>query len=292
MKYIINANKHLTGIAQGEVFYVGKKLSEIENSQLLGIGFPSEISEGISLLGRAIGPVSRRNVYGSHVKLKHLPKETLYRDVCVKDWHGNYHYVDIPYQRYKRNHIPAPEVELHVRSINDQLYILSDQLLKNDDRQEYNKHIINLFLEYFGSFEILDGNMQSTFHELPVHRVNWEILPPGDYPWEHIPSEGIKLTGKNNKIRQQHIYDHIYRHSPSSITIGRGGLSGYIAFDFQEKGFVLLEHISYGNATYVFDNNWEQYSQLTKREIISGDLQRSRIIHREGWEHAIDSLFN
>ena len=46
-----------------------------------------------------------------------------------------------------------------------------------------------------------------------------------------------------------------------------------------------------GNATYVFEENWEELSKLTKAEIIRGKLQKDRIIHRENWDHYIIRLF-
>ncbi|OZO59867.1 hypothetical protein CG699_03840 [Escherichia coli] len=37
------------------------------------------------------------------------------------------------------------------------------------------------------------------------------------------------------------------------------------------------------NATYILNNNWQQLSQLTKAEILDGNLHHARVIHRVNW---------
>ena len=61
---------------------------------------------------------------------------------------------------------------------------------------------------------------------------------------------------------------------------------------FPEKNLFILENMLYGNATYVFDNNWEEFSQLSKGEILNSGLLQERIVHREGWESSISRLFS
>ena len=42
--------------------------------------------------------------------------------------------------------------------------------------------------------------------------------------------------------------------------------------------------------TYVFGEDWEQLSQMTKAEILTNELQRDRVIHREGWDGRIRDI--
>ena len=44
--------------------------------------------------------------------------------------------------------------------------------------------------------------------------------------------------------------------------------------------------------TYVFEDDWEQFSQLTKAEIIQNSLVKKRIEHRSGWEAEIRRLLS
>lgn len=287
---IRNPELYILGIKQGDSLFVAKKLHGIDDERLKKIGFPETISEGIKILGRGIGPVSRFNINGSFIPLKNLPKETLYRSACIKDWHGDYHFVDIPYQRYQRKIIQAPETELLIRKVGEELYIVSEKLKYSNENLIQLRHVINLFLEYFGDCEILNENLQVAFHDIPFRRVNWEMLPEGDFPWNRIPSDGIKQNGVLKKVYQKHTFDTICLYHPANLTIGTGGFRGYIAFHFPDKGIVLLEHMLYGNATYVFNKDWESLSQLTKKEIIDGNLYQNRIIHQNGWENKIHQL--
>lgn len=291
-KRVRNVDMHLTGIHHGSTFYIAKKVSEVEQDKLKTIGLPTNLRTGIKILGRSIGSVSRYNVNGKEIPIKTLPKETRYREICIKDWHGNYHYVDIPYQRYHRQIIDAPETEFFIKEINNDLFVISEQLTHTSEKEEYNRHVINLFLEYFGNCDILNSQQQIAFQDIPIRRVNWEILPAGDYPWSRIPSDGIKLHGPMQRLRQRYTFESINKYHPESIAIGTGGFRGYVVFGFPSKNIFLLEHLLNGNATYVFENNWEQFSQLSKGEILNSHLQRERIIHRDGWEREINKLLS
>jgi hypothetical protein len=288
---IRNVDTYLLGIKKGDKFYIAKKASEVKPDLLKDIGFTLPLEEGVRILAKAKGPVSRFNVNGSFERLKHLPKETKTRLAYLKDWHGNYHLVDIPYHRYQRKPIPAPEIELSVHKKDEEFLIVSDLLQFTENDEALNRHAVNLFLEYFGDCEILDENKNTAFKEIPVRRVNWEILPKGDYPWGHISIRDFKERGENKEKLQRYTYDTIVNYKPESLTVGTGGFRGYIAFHFPSKHIFLLEHFKYGNATYVFDEEkWADFSQLTKSQIINGHLEKKRIEHHEGWDREINKI--
>ena len=56
--------------------------------------------------------------------------------------------------------------------------------------------------------------------------------------------------------------------------------------------FTILESLIYGNAIYVFDKNWLEFSKLTKKEILDENLHMKRIIHKKGWEKEVRALSN
>ena len=284
--------RHLIGIQPGEDFYVVQKVSDEISENLSRIGFPQKLQPGDCVLPRDLGPVSRFNIKGSYTKLKERPKETKYRLIYNTDWHGNYHFEDVPYKRYQRKRVEAPEVELIIREINGELYVTAPKLVFAEEQKEFNLHVINLFLECFGSCDILNSEMQAAFQEIPVNRVNWTILPQGECLWSNIPHEGFKTSRKGKARMQRHTFDTITRKRPDYMTIGNGGFQGYVVFHFESKGFFLLEHLIDGNATYVFDRNWEEFTKLSKKEIVSGGLQRARIIHSRSWEQELEELFN
>lgn len=46
------------------------------------------------------------------------------------------------------------------------------------------------------------------------------------------------------------------------------------------------------NYTYVFKGEWENASQLTKLDIIKGNLCHKRIVHAKAWEGTVKQLFD
>jgi hypothetical protein len=51
-----------------------------------------------------------------------------------------------------------------------------------------------------------------------------------------------------------------------------------------------MENMIYGNATYVFGDNWAELSKLSKAEIIQQNLQEKRLVHRKNWPFLIAKL--
>lgn len=287
-----NLDSNLLGISNGESFYIGKKVSEVPQTLLKKLGFTQPPSEGIKMLCKVMGPVSKRNVYGVSIPLKNLPKETVYHEACIQDWHGEYHYIDIPYKRYPRKHIRPICEELTVIAIKGELFLISRKLEHSHSYENINKHIINLFLEYFGDCEVLNDKLEKAMQNIPIRRVNWKILPEGEYPWNRIKEAGIVSSRPQKALRQKLTFEFINQYNPSEITVGIGGFHGYVVFSFPDKEISVFEHLLYGNATYIFDKDWKTLSQLSKGEILHAGLEKNRIIHREGWEHNIRKILN
>ena len=67
-------------------------------------------------------------------------------------------------------------------------------------------------------------------------------------------------------------------------------VDGQVIFGFPHKNLHILESMYFGNATYVFDERWEELSKMTKAEILDQRLQTDRVIHEEGWENRVRNL--
>lgn len=288
---------YLTEIQNGEHFYIGLLEPSRFAAKLEKIGFNPTLAVGQQVLPAIIGPVTRFNANGGHRILRNLPLETRYREAEIKDWHGNYHTVYIPYKRYPRESIAAPNVELLIRNGGDDSpMVVSPILVKNNDAQNLDdiKHIINLFLEIFGECEILRENLLPIFN-IPVTRLNWNILPSGNYPWQTLKSRIQGVISSANQQRQNIILRRIERislHTPNFVAVGNAGFRGYIVFGFSGKDFFVLESIYTGNATYVLGQNWEQISRMTKEQILNQNLHQRRFVHSQGWESQIDALLS
>ena len=120
------------------------------------------------------------------------------------------------------------------------------------------------------------------------------MLPPGKYPWSVLAthlSPIINRAKRGNRPVIRHRFKVLADLDPEEIIVGRAGFYGYIVFAFPKRNLYILESSYYGNATYVFDKKWAKLSQLTKAQIIDGDLQKERIIHRKEWESKVKKLF-
>lgn len=260
--------------------------------QLKVVGFPLVEYTGIKLIPKAIGPVTQFNAEGRDELLKNLPKETYYHDACIKDWHGYYHYVDMPGKRYKRNHIEGPCQEISLITIGDKNYAISDLLPNTPDGKDLIKHVVNLFLEVFGVCTILDKNKCPEVSAVPLKRANWQILPEGEIVWENVNQLAGNIQDSSELVGQlqKHRFTTIIKYKPDAVYYGNGGFHGYLVFVFKKKGLVLMENMIYGNATYVFRDNWEEFSKLSKAEIIQNNLQEKRLVHRGSWPMQIGNL--
>jgi hypothetical protein len=294
-KRVISIENYLGTIDEGANFYIG--LLDIDNfrNKLIQIGFSEELNTGEQVLPTVLGTKSRFNANGGFILLRDLPKETYLREIEFKDWHGNYHTRYAAYLRYQRRPIPAPNVELLIRNGADsQKILVSPLLINHTNNYDYIKHVINLFLELFGECEILQENLIPTFN-VQVTRLNWDILPQGNYPWQVLGPRVKGVIDTINRQRRGVVQRYIQRiseHNPDFVAVGRAGFRGYLVFGFPDKDFFILESIYTGNATYVLGQNWQVISQLTKEEILLNDLYENRLVHTEGWDNRIDELLN
>ncbi|WKV87844.1 hypothetical protein LJU32_19850 [Pseudomonas sp. B21_DOA] len=83
----------------------------------------------------------------------------------------------------------------------------------------------------------------------------------------------------------------ISKYEPDFLATGRGGYSGYFVYGFTSKKLHFLESIHLNNATYIFGDDWEKLSSLSKEEIINGGHEYLRIIHDKKWTGKIRQLF-
>lgn len=292
-KRIRTLGNYLVGLNNKDNFYVA--LTDLNNlNRILRAGFNNPLNIGEQILPSAIGAKSKFNANGGFNIHRNQPKQTVYRQAEIKDWHGHYHTVDIPYQRFPRTHIPAPEIEITVvQGANGQNIIRSPRLTKGVTPDSEIIHVINLFLELFGECDTLQANLVPVFN-VPVTRLNWNLLPPGTYPWNVLRNNVQSAIG-NVGINRRHLIERrletISNHSPNFVAVGNAGFQGYVVFGFPNKNFFILESIHKDNATYVFGQNWQLISQLTKEQILSQNLQQQRIIHSQGWQNLIDGLF-
>lgn len=260
---------------------------------LRGLGFANAPDEGDSLIPSPIGPVSAFNANGREVLRRDLPKVSQSRMVwgSWNDWHGNPHSgMQIRSQQvYQKELVAPPEEYLTVMQGESGPVLASRALSKAIDDNENIIHVINLFLEVFGSLEITSVDLKST-RSLVVKRLNWHVLPPGEFPFERAEKQlGEFLDRVEENVRPvvQSRIRSITQYKPDFMAVGVGGFREYVVFGFPSKNIFVLESPTLGNATYVFKNNWAEVSALSKKEILDGTLHEARLVHNHRWTGAL-----
>lgn len=300
-KYIRNLDLYLDSSYYGQALIFGYKIDQLSDKFLTRLGFSSPPAIGDSILPSSVGPVSRYNAEGKYIihRDKDLEKATRQVQWHWKQWKGRddteekTDIKDVNYFRYPRTLIRPPSIELTVgKTTSDQFAVLSPTIKLTQDNTKEVIHIINLFLEIFGFCEIFNESLDEMVSS-PLRRLNWRILPPGQYPWPNLKkeiSQIIQKTGKGKQKVLEYRIEAMNSYGPNFYAIGEGGFRGYVVFGFPQKGLFCLESMYYGNATYVFSDNWEALSKKTKAEILDEDLQKERLVHISGWEEEIHSL--
>ena len=296
-KRINNIEKYLLGIKDGVniniLYQIGKN-----DDKVIKCGFSETQDLGEEILPEVCGPVTRFNAYGRFDILKDEEREkrTIERPYHIIDWHGNDHYGYAHDERecYKRKFIEPPGIELRIIEKECKKCITVKPIVKVLENYELIKHQINLFLELFEECEILEAN-EELFDKVEVKKLNWKILPKGEYPWKKIQPH-VRTIIDRMPPNIQHIVEEnikeISSYNPEFVAIGEGGFNGYLIYGFKDKDFVILESNELGNATYILDNDWEQISKLTKAQILNSNLEKDRYIHTSKWKEKISSLFN
>lgn len=239
------------------------------------------------------GIVSRRNAIGEFIPQKDQPKEIAYRAQSWEliDWGGNSHSGTsyVLYKRYPRKFIEPKELKFIIllNQNNKDILILDSEYSKSavDDSE-----IIfgaNLFLEIFGEVNTFVIDSDQILVKV-IETVNWEILPPGEKIWAAFSNNQVNSLTASQQYLINERFEYIRGFYPDVIRQGIGGYTGYLIFEFTQKNLFVFDSIIYGDAMYIFEDDWEKISKLTKKEIIQEGLAKERIIHNEYWKSKLE----
>lgn len=273
----------------------------VGNGAIARLGLSTPPTVGDTLLPPIVGKVTKYNAEGEYITRKDLPKESRLVGMIEwtwKEWHGRHDSVtkteDRPVYRdcYPREFREPPCCEITCAAANGSDFFVSEEFRKNAADADRALHTINIFLELFGECEVRHSDLQAITPP-NVRRVNWELLPPGAHPWSQARAHIQPLIkGKNARSSGPilHRLDKLAAYNPDEVYGGSGGFLSYLAYLYNAKGVVVLESVEFNNATYVFDLNWQQVSQLSKADILRKGLQKARVIHSEKWHEHMHAL--
>lgn len=296
-KRIKNIENILVGFNDNdELQFVLNDLNKHKN-KLNAIGF-DKIEDGLSILPKPIGSVSEFNANGKDIPLINKPKVSYSVTIerSWRDWHNNWYTRDIDFERFKyqRFIIQPPLIYLTIKTDKDNNLILTSPIIrKTIDNKDLIKHIANLFLELFEEFLLLDDKLLSKVKTV-IKKLDWQLLPKGKYSWEDLEDlinkhKSFELSNSKTKEIYKRL-NYINSFEPDFFALGKGGYNDYVVLGFEKKDIYVLENIKPYNATYIFKNNWDELSKLTKTEILSSNEEYKRLLHTKNWKIRIKEI--
>lgn len=226
---------------------------------------------------------SAKNANGYSYTDKTKPKENRYITTNWFQPYGNEYAspvsVDIYRDCYPVVHVPPTEIEFTLHENSDgEKYVIA--VLTSNVRKNLLKEVVNLFLEIYG-FCFIFSNEISIVQGTKRTRCNWEILPPGKKPSGHV-KEQLQKLGYDFDTFDVARLEMLDKYEVEQIAEGINGFDGYYAYVFTKH--CVLESAKYGNATYIIPKeNWEIFSQKTKKELTDQNVVIDKIVHTESW---------
>lgn len=203
------------------------------------------------------GSQSKKNAYGYSYADKTKPKKRRYVSTNWLYPFGNTKAskiaVDIYKPCYPKKIVQPFGIELQLfEDENGQLFVLAN--MTQEIREKYLKETINLILEIFGICYVFNGSLKLDYTKRR-QRCNWEILPPGEKPSNHIKKQLMKKAEKANTYSIYRL-EFIEKYKSQIEVEGINGFYGYFAYVFDN--YCVLESAVYGNATYIIpQENWK-----------------------------------
>lgn len=145
---------------------------------------------------------------------------------------------------------------------------------------------INLLNENVHDVDILSIDEEENARlNQKTQNVDWELLPVGSKDVPALLKARLGNTPHNNTRTDERIDFFSNSNLPIDHYItGKGSFERYFGMAF-DNGVVVLEDFNYGNATYVFHDNWENFSQMSRLDLIHlNSTEIERIVHNRNWK--------
>lgn len=294
---VLHLDRHLGGMLPGTVFRLTADVAQVAPARLTVSGFAG-LSVGDALLPAGIGRTSRFNAEGRYITHRDQPKESRCvgrREWTRQEWAGRDQTrtvtteVDMMRDCYPRTFVLPPALELTVAETGGARLIISEPMTWGQTDADEVLHAVNLFLELFGQCDVRHENLASL---LPpnTRRVNWTMLPPGPQSLAAVLAHVHEVVARTPPTIRGPILNRIRFMAglgPDEVFIGNGGFRAYVAYVFNGTRKAILESVMPDNATYVFDDNWQNVARLTKAQVLDGRHHVDRIFHTEGWDERV-----
>lgn len=241
------------------------------------------------------GVYASRNLDGWEDKRTDLAKELREISNWAPNWHGSgHHLVSRTIQAWPVEHHAARLLTISAAVLEPwmkdraSVRFRVDQPLHRDDSDFVGNLAFNLRLlrEAVGDARIYGADFTDDDFA-KIQRVDWQFLPrgSGEEVLKRLAAGRIaneaKMQVAAERIRVLDRLEH------DGFIVGIGKFARYFGAKFGTR-FVVLENLEYGNAMYLFEENWEVLTQLTRTDLIKRrDPSVHRIPHVRGWQSVV-----
>ena len=290
---VVGCVKRITreSIESGQYFHLEIELNED------GLSFQESI-----IPSPEQGKHSFWNINGREIVRKDLPKETHYNLVDAPNYGDSYkgtHTVSLPYEKYPRDFIAPRNTTINIEcsdtSNNLTHYIIKFELSEVLDRdsKEFDDRLfdcLNLLQENIGDCGIEQAGI-TLYDYIQTLHVAWDILPPGTIE-EAIDRifHGRQPTEQESQIVNER-YDFFITLDPQNLVYGRSGFQRYFGA-LIEDNLIVFENVKYGNAIYIMFSDWEELSQQSRVDLLSGRFSNDfeRVTHVGDWQKKVTKI--
>ncbi|QJD87605.1 hypothetical protein [Cohnella herbarum] len=169
-----------------------------------------------------------------------------------------------------------------------------DTQLKKDD-PSFEKELlfhINLFMENTGVSNIFSADATNEQYISTLY-VKWELLPPGQKNINsNVEQILMRLRSPSEETKQLIIERIEFFESlkPTQYIVGENRFSKYFGAVINDKK-VILENVWFGNAIYIFNEDWKELTRLSRTQLLSSnDKNFERVTHTGNWKIKVTNI--
>ena len=246
---------------------------------------------------RTNGPYARRNLDGWPEKRMDLPKELRHISQLAPSWNNSgYHLVSRSVEAYPVEHHPAKLLTISATVLEPLVdaalvrFRVDEPLDRNAENFASNLAFnLRLLREAVRDANVFDADLDDR-EFARIQQVDWELLPPGsvDLILDRLSArnrvDADRLRVGAERLRALDRLGH------DGFILGTGRFARYFGARFGDR-LVALENLEYGNALYVFEEDWEHLTQLSRSELIKRrDPSVHPVPHVPGWPSVLRKL--
>lgn len=246
------------------------------------------------LPNKYVGRYSKYNLLGREIRRKDLPKKPFSYTSEAPNYKGSgTHTVTHDIKARQREYWLPQNISVIISLMEEKQnsYIFKFQLnsvLSRDDNN-FEKDLlyhINLLQENCGNINVFDAAINEEDYKKTLY-VDWQLLPPGTSDIIYTLTKGIrKITPeiKNTIKERTEFFESL---GLNTYIYGTNSFNYYFGAVLN-NGIVLFENVRYGNAIYIFYENWEELSKMNRTELLNNANRNFvRIKHTLNWKNFV-----